>query len=76
MYFYVCGCFTYVYVPYVFSVLGGQKRVSDLLGLEIHTDPCSCKDSNLSPLEEQLMLLTIEPSFQPPQDLSDTHGLV
>ena len=32
--------------------------------------PCGCWDLNLSPLEEQLVLLTAEPSLQPPQKKS------
>ena len=40
-----------------------QKRVSDPYG---HEPPCGCWELNSGPLEEQLMLLTIEPSLQPP----------
>jgi len=40
----------------VFSETG----VRDMLGL-----PCGCKTSNLSPLQEQPVLLAAEPSLQP-----------
>jgi hypothetical protein len=42
-----------------------QKRASDLItdGCE---PPCGCWDSNSGPSEEQLVLLTTEPSRQPP----------
>ena len=43
----------------------GQKRASDLI-----TDACEppygCWELNSGPLEEQAMLLTTEPSLQPP----------
>jgi hypothetical protein len=41
-----------------------QKRVSGLItnGCEL---PCGCWDLNSGPLEEQLVLLTTEPSLQP-----------
>ena len=42
----------------------GQKRVPDLIrdGCE---QPCGCWDLNSGPLDEQLVLLTTEPSLQP-----------
>jgi hypothetical protein len=42
-----------------------QKRASDLItnGCE---PPCDYWDLNSGPLEEQLVLLTTEPSLQPP----------
>jgi hypothetical protein len=41
-----------------------QKRTSDLItgGCEL---PCGCWDLNSGPSEEQLVLLTAEPSYQP-----------
>ena len=43
----------------------GQKRAPDLI-----TDGCEpprgCRELNSGPLEEQAMLLTTEPSLQPP----------
>ena len=44
----------------------GQKRAPDLItdGCE---PPCGCRELNSGPLEEQAMLLTTEPSLQPPQ---------
>ena len=46
----------------------GQKRASDLIsdGCE---PPCGCWELNSGPLEEQAMLLTTEPSLQPPSPL-------
>jgi hypothetical protein len=43
-----------------------QKRASDLItdGCE---PPCGCWDLNSGPSEEQSVLLTTEPSLQPPQ---------
>ena len=43
----------------------GQKRAPDLItdGCE---PPCGCWELNSGPLEEQAMLLTTEPSLQPP----------
>ena len=42
----------------------GQKRAPDLItdGCE---PPCGCWELNSGPLEEQSVLLTPEPSFQP-----------
>jgi hypothetical protein len=42
-----------------------QKRASDLIR-EVWEPPCGCWDLNSGPLEEQSVLLTIEPSLQPP----------
>ena len=44
----------------------GQKRRSDLIsdGCE---PPCDCWELNSGPMEEQPLLLTNEPSLQPPQ---------
>ena len=46
----------------------GQKRAPDLItdGCE---PPCGCWELNSGPLEEQAMLLTTEPSLQPPRDI-------
>ena len=43
----------------------GQKRAPDLItdGCE---PPCGCWELNSVPLEEQAVLLTSEPSLQPP----------
>jgi hypothetical protein len=41
-----------------------QKRVSDLITDDCEL-PCGCWDLNSGPQEEQLVLLTIEPSLQP-----------
>ncbi len=43
----------------------GQKRAPDLFtdGCE---PPCGCRELSSGPLEEQAMLLTAEPSLQPP----------
>ena len=46
----------------------GQKRAPDLIpdGCE---PPCGCWELNSGPLEEQSVLLTSEPSLQPPLEL-------
>jgi hypothetical protein len=41
-----------------------QKRTSDLI-MDGCEPPCGCWDLNLGPSEEQLVLLTTEPSLQP-----------
>ena len=41
-----------------------QKRASDLI-TDGYEPPCGCWDLNSGPLEEQLVLLTTEPSLQP-----------
>lgn len=46
----------------------GQKRALGPLGLELQMLvelTCRCWDLNLGPLEEQLVLLTVEPSLAP-----------
>jgi len=45
-----------------------QKRASDLI-TDGYEPPCGCWDLNSGPLEEQSVLLTTEPSLQPPQNL-------
>jgi hypothetical protein len=42
-----------------------QKRASDFI-TDGYEPPCGCWDLNLGPLEEQSVLLTAEPSHQPP----------
>ncbi|ERE67533.1 rhomboid-related protein 3 [Cricetulus griseus] len=51
---------------YVAGVVAGQKRAPDLIigGCE---PPCGCWELNSGPVEEQPVLLTSEPSFQPPR---------
>lgn len=58
--FYMCQCcnYMYIWVPCVYSVHGGQKRVLD------HCEsPCGCWKPNLDPLEEWQVLLTTDPSL-------------
>ena len=43
----------------------GRKRASDLITDDCEL-PCGCWKLNSGPLEEQAMLLTTEPSLQPP----------
>lgn len=44
----------------------GQKRMSDLLDLELQmTVSMGCKELDFDPLVEQQALLTTEPSLQP-----------
>jgi hypothetical protein len=45
-----------------------QKRASDLI-IDGCEPPCGCWDLNSGPLEEQLVLLTAEPSLQPKKDV-------
>ena len=44
----------------------GQKRAPDLI-IDGCEPPCGCWELNSRPLEEQKVLLTAEPSLQPPQ---------
>ena len=60
----------YLFIYYVYNILSvcvpaGQKRAPDLItdGCE---PPCGCWELNSGPLEEQAILLTTEPSLQPP----------
>ena len=61
--------FKYLFIYYVYNILSvcmpaGQKRAPDLIdGCE---PPCGCWELNSGPLEEQAVLLTTEPSLQPP----------
>uniref|UniRef100_A0A8I5ZQ82 Uncharacterized protein n=1 Tax=Rattus norvegicus TaxID=10116 RepID=A0A8I5ZQ82_RAT len=43
----------------------GQKRAPDLI-IDGCEPPCGCWELNSGPLEEQTVLLTSEPSLQPP----------
>jgi hypothetical protein len=48
---------------------GSQKKALDPPGTRVTNDcelPCRIWESNLGPLEEQQVLLNIEPSLQPP----------
>jgi hypothetical protein len=59
--------FIYLFIYYKYTVAvfrHSRKRTSDLItdGCE---PPCGCWDLNSGPLEEQLVLLTAEPSLQP-----------
>lgn len=59
----------HVCVPHACSACAGRKKVANLLGLELTHDcepPCWCRELDLCPLEEQLMLSTAEPSLQSP----------
>ena len=69
--FYLFIFFKYLFIYYVHNILSvclsaGQKRASDISsdGCE---PPCGCWELNSGPMEEQAMLLTSEPSLQPPQ---------
>lgn len=55
----------FVCTPHIAGVLGGQKRASDPLNLELRMVEllCWCWELNTSHLEEQQMFLTIEPSL-------------
>ena len=55
----------YVYNILPLCMLAGQKRAPDLF-IDGCEPPCGCWEMNSGPLEEQAMLLTSEPSFQPP----------
>ena len=62
--------FNILFIYYVYNILSacklaGQKRAPDLItdGCE---PPCGCWELNSGRLEEQAMLLTSEPSLQPP----------
>ena len=48
------------------SIPAYQKRVSDLI-IDGCEPPCGCWELNSGPLEEQSVLLTAEPSRQPPK---------
>ena len=48
----------------------GQKRAPDLI-TDSCEPPCGCWELNSGPLEDQAMLLTSEPSLQPPPLLSN-----
>ena len=65
----VCMCVCVCVSPcvYVCSVHIGQERSLDLLQLESQAavNQDGYWEPNLSPLQEQQVLLTIEPSFQP-----------
>ena len=45
----------------------GQKRAPDPITDDCEP-PCGCWELNSGPLEEQAMLLTSEPSLQPPRN--------
>jgi hypothetical protein len=57
--------FIIIICKYTVAVFRHQKKVSDLImdGCEL---PCGCWDLNSGPSEEQSVLLTAEPSLQPP----------
>lgn len=55
--YFLCLVFCLQYILCMYSALWGQKSVPELLGL--------CWKWNLCPLQEQQVLLTFEPSFQP-----------
>lgn len=59
----VCLCTTYM-----LGAHGGQKQVSDPMGLELETTPCGCWEVNPGPLEQQQVLLTSRLSLQPPNN--------
>lgn len=63
------GCFSYMYIiiPQIYSTYEGQKRVgsSGTRVTEGCEPPCACCECNPGPLEEQQVLLTIDPSLQP-----------
>jgi len=56
---YTSYCFLPAYTP------AGQKRAPDLI-IDGCEPPCGCWELNSGPLEEQTVLLTSEPSLQPP----------
>ena len=61
--------FLKIFIYYVYNILsacmpGGQKRASLQMVVK---PPCDCWELNSGPLEEQAMLLTTEPSLQPPK---------
>lgn len=58
--------FTYVYGCFYACILIHQKRVLDLMGLQLHNCELTygCWELNSGALEEQSLLLTIEPSLQ------------
>lgn len=74
--FYMCGCFACTYVCFcpVPSVLGNQKEVSNALELKCRLlgTTVLTLESDSGPLEEQLVLVTIE---LPPQPLYFTFSL-
>jgi hypothetical protein len=63
----VCLVKIYLFIicKYTVAVIRHQKRESGLVtdGCEL---PCGCWDLNSGPSEEQSVLLTAEPSLQPP----------
>lgn len=62
---YVYGYFASKCVPHRCSACRGQKRVLDSLELELEMIvSLHVWESNLGPLEDQLVLLNFEPSFQ------------
>jgi hypothetical protein len=59
-----------LFIYYVYSVLYAcmpvnQKRALDPV-IDVCEPPCGCWELNSEPLEEQSVLLTAEPSLQPP----------
>jgi hypothetical protein len=60
-----------VIVCYVYSLLPAhlppsQKRRPNVI-IDVYKPPCGCWELNSEPLEEQSLLLTSEPSLQPPR---------
>ena len=55
---------TYIYTMRMFGTHEGQKSTSDPLDLQLQII-VNCWELNLDPLEEQPVLLTVEPSLQP-----------
>ena len=60
----------YLFIYYVYNILSlcmpaGQKRTPDPI-IDGRETPCGCWKLNSGLLEEQAMLLTSEPSLQPP----------
>jgi hypothetical protein len=58
-----------VVCKYTVAVFRHQKRSSDLIK-DGYEPPCGCWDLNSGPSEEQSVLLTAEPSLQPPRKIS------
>jgi hypothetical protein len=52
-------------IPHSSCLQMHQERASDLI-MDGWEPPCGCWDLNSAPLEEQSVLLTTEPSLQPP----------
>jgi hypothetical protein len=64
LFFFFLKIYLFYLYEYILAVFRHQRRASDPItdGCE---PPCGCWDLNSGPLEEQLVLLTAEPSLQP-----------